>query len=358
MSALLDTFITMAFVYTLLSVLVTFITETWQRLQKSRGKLLKRAMIRLLNDSLNKNFAELLYEHPLVRGMRVDDKHLPSYISTPVFIDAFLDILRREAGEPQVYMTTDGQMHVAELPQKDAYQSVKDGIMAMAHSPLRVRLMCMLDNTTDLHDFKSALVTWYHEYQDGITAHFKGKARIKTFVVGAFVTFIINVDSISLFKGVYGDDQLRDVMVQEAIQWSSQNQTLPSPANVEVDSAMADVPAAIQSVQEVSNRIDSLQYYLVEKKLPVGWNCPDCCGENEKASIRFDGEFMQCIKSRWQEKSSADRITILLGWLFTAIALSFGAPVWFDVLNKFIGLRSGKPKPGSVSALTKTNNHE
>jgi hypothetical protein len=140
MSALLDTFITMAFVYTLLSVLVTFITETWQRLQKSRGKLLKRAMIRLLNDSLNKNFAELLYEHPLVRGMRVDDKHLPSYISTPVFIDAFLDILRREAGEPQVYMTTDGQMHVAELPQKDAYQSVKDGIMAMAHSPLRFQI--------------------------------------------------------------------------------------------------------------------------------------------------------------------------------------------------------------------------
>jgi hypothetical protein len=67
---------------------------------------------------------------------------------------------------------------------------------------------------------------------------------------------------------------------------------------------------------------------------------------------------MQCIKSRWQEKSSADRITILLGWLFTAIALSFGAPVWFDVLNKFIGLRSGKPKPGSVSALTKIYNHE
>ena len=41
----------------------------------------------------------------------------------------------------------------------------------------------------------------------------------------------------------------------------------------------------------------------------------------------------------------------LVGWLLTALAASLGAPFWFDVLNKFISIRSvGKapeerPKP-------------
>jgi hypothetical protein len=38
----------------------------------------------------------------------------------------------------------------------------------------------------------------------------------------------------------------------------------------------------------------------------------------------------------------------LLGWLFTALALSLGAPFWFDLLNKFMVVRSTiKPREKS-----------
>lgn len=30
----------------------------------------------------------------------------------------------------------------------------------------------------------------------------------------------------------------------------------------------------------------------------------------------------------------------LIGWLITALAISLGAPFWFDVLNKFMVIRS------------------
>jgi hypothetical protein len=360
MSALLDTLITMAFVYTLMSILVTFMTETWNRFRKLRGKLLKKALIRLLNDPLNKNYCELLYEHPLVRGMRVNEKHLPSYISTPVFIDAFLDLLRREGNEPHVYMTTDGNMHVAELPTMDAFQSVRNGIGAMAHSPLKTRLTSMLDNTTDIATFRGALVTWYNEYQDSITGIFKESTKRVAIIMGCVLSFMINVDSISLFREVYTNEQLRDVMVQEAINWSTQNPTLPATtANLAQNDTTAAVDLSVQqSISDVGRRMDSLNHYLVENKLPVGWNCPNCCEDADKSSLGFWQEFTQCIKSRWGEKSKADRVVVFLGWIFTTIAISFGAPVWFDLLNKFISLRSGKPKPGSIAALTKTQNHE
>jgi hypothetical protein len=42
---------------------------------------------------------------------------------------------------------------------------------------------------------------------------------------------------------------------------------------------------------------------------------------------------------------------MVLGWLLTGVAVSLGAPFWFDILNKFINIRgSGK----SPSELPKT----
>lgn len=35
----------------------------------------------------------------------------------------------------------------------------------------------------------------------------------------------------------------------------------------------------------------------------------------------------------------------LLGWLLTALALSLGAPFWFDLLGKLVNVRSGMRRP-------------
>lgn len=51
--------------------------------------------------------------------------------------------------------------------------------------------------------------------------------------------------------------------------------------------------------------------------IPFGWN--------EKAVEYF--------------KTDANWLYILTGWLITAIATVFGAPFWFDTLQKFVQLR-------------------
>jgi len=44
----------------------------------------------------------------------------------------------------------------------------------------------------------------------------------------------------------------------------------------------------------------------------------------------------------------------VLGWLLTAIAVSLGAPFWFDLLNKFIVIRGTvKPKEKSPEEKSK-----
>jgi hypothetical protein len=43
-----------------------------------------------------------------------------------------------------------------------------------------------------------------------------------------------------------------------------------------------------------------------------------------------------------------------LGWIITSIALSLGAPFWFDTLNKFMVVRSTvKPQEKSQTDKTK-----
>jgi hypothetical protein len=53
-----------------------------------------------------------------------------------------------------------------------------------------------------------------------------------------------------------------------------------------------------------------------------------------------DGAIAKC----WQNRSWPSLVQIL-GWLLTALALSLGAPFWFDMLNKFINLRGAGDKP-------------
>ena len=49
--------------------------------------------------------------------------------------------------------------------------------------------------------------------------------------------------------------------------------------------------------------------------------------------------------SYWDEVGSG--LYTLGGWLLTAIAVSLGAPFWFDMLNNFVNLRITGAKPAT-----------
>jgi len=38
------------------------------------------------------------------------------------------------------------------------------------------------------------------------------------------------------------------------------------------------------------------------------------------------------------------------GWVVTMVAVSFGAPFWFDLIQKLVNLRSAGPKPDSTTS--------
>jgi hypothetical protein len=58
--------------------------------------------------------------------------------------------------------------------------------------------------------------------------------------------------------------------------------------------------------------------------------------------------------SRPESSSVVATLLARVGWLPTVLAISLGAPFWFDLLNKFIVIRSAvKPKEKSPEERSK-----
>jgi hypothetical protein len=60
---------------------------------------------------------------------------------------------------------------------------------------------------------------------------------------------------------------------------------------------------------------------------------------------------LQALPIGWDAAAThAWSVERFIGWVITALAVSVGAPFWFDTLQKFLRVRSAGPKPGGESA--------
>ena len=74
--------------------------------------------------------------------------------------------------------------------------------------------------------------------------------------------------------------------------------------------------------------------------LPMGWKHPWHYYESYFRGSPKDATF--------------SALTLLAGWLMTALAISLGAPFWFDTLNRFMVVRSTvKPQEKSKTESAK-----
>ena len=114
----------------------------------------------------------------------------------------------------------------------------------------------------------------------------------------------------------------------------------PSSAKSGVSSDDADLKHALDKVKDVKTELDQLP-------LPLGWQ-PGPKQKKDKAA--WDN-----LSYREQAKAWADYILPLIpgafpGWLITALAVSLGAPFWFDALKLLVNVRAAGPKPARSQA--------
>lgn len=165
--------------------------------------------------------------------------------------------------------------------------ALDSAIAAVPDPQLRRTLNTLYAQTGgDVQRFQAALGGWFDSTMARLSGAYKRRQLLVSFLLALLLAILLNIDSIHLFQTLWRQPALA--------------------------AAIGAVPAALDA--KLVNDLATL---------PIGWS---------SFPPVLDGAF-------------ALQVT---GWLITASTTLFGAPFWFDILQRAINLRSTGAKPAPV----------
>lgn len=295
-STVLDVATGLVFVYLLLSIFCTTVNEWIAGILQTRSKTLKKGITGLLDAQPFKGttFLGAFYEHPVIAGMVQDGGH-PSYLSSRAFAIAVMDLVAPASQAPRTL--DDLATGVKGLPDGD----VKKALVALVGSA-QGRLDTAQKN----------IETWFDDSMDRVSGWYKRWAQKWTIGLAVAITVLANADTLNIAHRLWTDPVVRSAVIEQARQRA---QTPPSTAAAEnKDVNDASRPATAAPATPLTSAEDAALGRV------VGWT---------RASL---------------DASALTWLQRVLGWILTSIAVSLGAPFWFDTLNRFMNIRNaGKP---------------
>ncbi len=283
-STILDVLIGLAFVYALLSLICSSLTEVFSQVMSWRAKTLEIGVRRLLTDDATR---DAFYRHPLIKSLSKSpgegERVRPSYIPSRVFALALLDVVAPRTSDPAVPATS---------PQGASSPPAENDL----HRALRALVG---SSDKELEEVRKGAEIWFDDVMDRVSGWYKRKVQWVLLVLAVIVTGVLNADTITLANQLWQSPELRAAVVEAA----SAPRTTTQPTLNE--------NAPEKQVQEQLDQLTKLG-------LPLGWGTDPL-----RAS-----------------KDPVQWFTKVVGLLLTALAVSLGAPFWFDLVNKFVNVRS------------------
>lgn len=323
----LDVAIGLVVVYLLLSLICSSVNEGIESLLKNRASQLERGIREILSDPDGTRMAHLLYNHPLVSGLfrgQYDPAHLkkswwgegrvygqrnlPSYIPAPNFALAVLDIVLPAQGDRPG--GTAGSLQPAGASAQDAGAALREAAVAFPIPEVSRALVILIDASgRDVTRVRLAIEAWFNTTMDRVSGWYKRRTQMILFAVALSMAAVLNVDTVDICNHLISDPALRSSLVATAQEY-----------------ARSETPAGNQAA--AGPRVKENLNKLEELGVPIGW------------SKRPDRPYLWFLK--------------IAGILASALAAALGAPFWFDVLNRFVVVRSTiKPREKSGEEKSK-----
>jgi hypothetical protein len=208
-------------------------------------------------------------------------------------------------------------------PDKDRnIDDIRAAIKALPDdSDIRRTLLILLDEAkSDLGKLHESIETWFNNAMDRASGWYKRRTQVIVFVIAVAFTSAVNADTIQIAKTLANDAALREALVAQAQEFAKNPPQASQGAGGQSQGASAT--GAAQSPAEII--------------------------KENAATLQNLG-----LKLGWQDASQAriDWVNKIFGLLLTALAVSMGAPFWFDTLNRIIAVRStGKPPKEATEA--------
>lgn len=273
----------------------------------------------------DESLTKRLYDHSLVREL-AEGSGKPSYIPPQTFATALLDLINPVSGEDSRTLTSVRES-VKELPEE---------------LPLRSSLLSLIDEAgEDLDQFREGLKTWYDERMDRVASWYKQHTQRAVVVLAALIAIVPNADTLQMADRLAANNVLRKAAVQQA-QVVAESEHFFSDTTAASSGAGARSGTAASSGLTVSPETlaDSTRKWVnaYEKMgIPLGWEAVTLPDES------FAWTWGKILAWCWAWLVFV--ISKAFGLALTTLAISLGAPFWFDMLRKISMIRSGGRSP-------------
>jgi|GEM_PF-3132846 len=270
------------------------------------------------------------YAHPLIVGLSQlpwrlwpwDTKvRIPSYIPTQTFTRALIGTIAPESsGAPSPLL------------------EVRRALTSLPEHLRRPLLLSLNDAAGDVHMFQAGVATWFDNAMERVSGLYKRKTKITVLLLAMGVTLFTNADTVRIVRALSSNQALRDALVAQA------EATVRAPDAVK-GQFTPDTSAAADA------RRAAFATSLAEMKalgIPIGYVVPDSVSKAIAAASWVGSPWKGILYFRLYVPQI---VSGLIGLLLTALALSLGAPFWFDMLNKVVNVRAVGRTPAESAKL-------
>ncbi|MBW8333430.1 MAG: hypothetical protein K0M40_15495 [Prolixibacteraceae bacterium] len=385
-SIALDVIIGLMFIYLLYSLLATVFTEIIATQLGLRSRNLKEAIDRMLTDEENKGklgrlwdslrliknpknkIIKNFYNHPEIKYLgSTGIFKTPSSFKAVSFSKTLMCVLfgdgpvTAEQIDEKWKVIIKNAKNAPEPTPTDPEEEIEDPFKMGKNEKIldyesgKYIKSLWEESLGNIPNFKLLLEGWFNRTMDEATEWYKRKIQIVTFLVGFFIAWIFYVDTFTIVSKLSTDKQARDQMVSMANTYIENNKT--DEVNTQIDSARTEIDSQqLNSLLEVKQVLEQ-DIDNAHTILGMGAWLPDTVTvittKSGVSYIPYIDNFICKHKTPVNGKiafSRYDKWKYLFGLLYhhfwgffiTAIAVSLGAPFWFDLLNKIMKLRTSK----------------
>lgn len=330
-SVALEVVIGLVFIYLLYSLLATTIQELLATWLKLRARMLQQGIKRMLDDGGTEKFSKEFYEHPLIKyfGRQATyvekklfrvEKILPSYLGAQNFSKVLTEIMTRDVTGADAGSKISNFISTQEKLVKD-----RPGQARVENETLQLLRSFADEAGNDAEKFKVLTEQWFDSMMERVSGWYKRKAQQWLLVIGFVIAAAFNVDTLMIVKKLSHDKDAARALADMASGYAKANKEASAGAG-SADTLLSRATALLNNEINDANNV-----------LGIGYNSASFTSENIKANFE-----------------SGDFLLKIIGWLLTALAISLGAPFWFDLLNKLMKLR-GSVKQDTTEGSAATN---
>jgi hypothetical protein len=316
------------FVYLLLALICTTVNETIAGITGRRAAVLEKGILALVGG--DESFKDEIYNHPLVASLKdPSSKIKPSYIPSSKFALAVMHIVKNSA------KNAEGQ---------DAFRS---GLKAAETKPYARSLSTVLGETAAPGEREKSdqqkIEAWFNDGMDRVSGWYKRKTTLWIYILAAIVAITLNADTIRISRTLWNNQAVRTAVVEQAKARTQAEQ--PSEPIPMVEYTNPNEPNSGTPVRPSAGSALTLGETNLLGRL-TGWSgtIEEWRNLGQPLTLYLSLIFRSC-----------------LGLFLTIVAVSQGAPFWFDTLNRFMNIRSAgrapdEPRDKSTSSKGGTSN--